>query len=78
MASDHWNRGIATESSRCLIGYAFENLGFRTVEASTEFSNAASIRVLEKLGMLLQRREVVDVLDTVFYRVSRDNWENAS
>ena len=78
VASGHWNRGIATESSRCLIRYAFEDLGFRTVEASTDSGNAASIRVLEKLGMLLQRREVVDGLETVFYRLTRDDWENAS
>ena len=61
-----------------MITHAFEDLGFRTVEASTDFGNAASIRVLEKLGMLLQRREVVDGLDTVFYSVARDDWDNAS
>ncbi len=73
----HWNRGIATEASRSLISYAFEDLGFRTVEASTDCGNAASIRVLKKLGMRLQRREVVDGLATVFYSVMRDDWEDA-
>ncbi len=74
VASSHWNRGIATESSRCLIRYAFESLGFRSVEASTDFANTASTRVLEKLGMSLQRREVVAGLDTVFYQLSREDW----
>lgn len=69
--------GIATESSRCLIRYAFENPGFRTVEASTDFRNAVSIRALEKLGMRLERRQVVNGLDTVFHRATRDHWENA-
>ncbi len=78
MSSRHRNRGIATEASRSLIRYAFKDLGFREVDASTDIANAPSIRVLEKLGMLLQRREVVDGLDTVFYRVSREDWREAS
>ena len=78
VAPGHWNRGIATESSRCLIRYAFEDLGFSTVEASTDPDNAASLRVLDKLGMLLQRRAVVDGLETVFYQLTRDQWESAS
>lgn len=72
--SDHWNRGIATESSRCVIRYGFETLDFQTIEASTDVANAASVRVLEKLGM----RYVVDGLDTIFYTLQRDDWREAS
>lgn len=71
VAADHWNRGIATEASRCVIRYGFEVLRFRTIEASTDVTNRSSVRVLEKLGMSFQRRVVVDGLDTVFYSLPR-------
>lgn len=78
VAPGHRNCGIATQAGGRLIRYAFEDLRLRTVEASTDFGNAASIRVLDKLGMQLERREVVDGLDTVFYRLSRDDWGGAT
>ena len=75
VAADHWGRGIATESSRCVIRYGFEVLRFRTIEASTDVTNRASVRVIEKLGMSFQQRAEVDGLDTVFYSLPRSEWE---
>lgn len=73
----HWNRGIATEASRLLIRYGFEELGFEKIDASTDYANTASIRVLEGLDMSFHRREVVDGLDTLFYRLTRADWQAA-
>jgi ribosomal-protein-alanine N-acetyltransferase len=78
VASHHWNRGIATDSSRCVIRYGFEVLGLRTIEASTDTANTASVRVLEKLGLSFRKRAVVDGLDTVFYALPRDVWQDVS
>ena len=50
----------------------------RRADALLGFRNTASVRVLEKLGMLHQRRDVVDGLDTIFLTLTRDDWENAS
>lgn len=75
VAADHWNRGIATESSRCVIRYGFKVLRFHTVEASTDVMNQASVRVLEKIGMSFQRRALVDGLGTVFFSLPRSEWE---
>jgi [ribosomal protein S5]-alanine N-acetyltransferase len=74
VAAPHWGRGIATEASRGALGYGFRALGFRAVVASTDVANAASIRVLEKLGMSLRGRETVDGRDIVLYEVTRDGW----
>lgn len=71
VAAPHWRRGIATEASRSVLAYGFHTLGFRVIAASTDVANAASVRVLEKLGMSLRRRESVDGLDTVFYELAR-------
>jgi ribosomal-protein-alanine N-acetyltransferase len=69
VAAPHWRRGVATEASRSMLGYGFDALGFDAIVASTDPANAASVRVLEKLGMSLRRRESVDGLDTVFYEM---------
>lgn len=78
VAAAHWNRGIATEAGQRVIRYAFENLGFSSVEASTDSGNIGSIRVLEKLEMRLSRRETVEGLDTVFYSMTLKDWRNAN
>jgi RimJ/RimL family protein N-acetyltransferase len=74
VAPNHWNRGVATEASSSVIRYGFEILNFDKIEASTDFANNASIRVLEKLSMTLRQRATVNGLDTVFYGLTRDEW----
>lgn len=66
-----WRQGIATEAGRALLRFAFEVLNFQIVEASTDFANRASARVLEKLAMTQDRRETIAGLDTRFYKISR-------
>lgn len=45
------NRGLATEAARALLNYAFLELGLTRIDAETEPENAASKRVIEKVGM---------------------------
>lgn len=47
----YWGRGYATEASREVLTFAFEELGLNRVEAHHMIGNEASGRVLEKLGM---------------------------
>lgn len=47
---DHWGRGIATLACRTLLHFGFEQLDLHRVWADTDPRNAASIRLLEKLG----------------------------
>ena len=51
---DHHGRGYATEGGRAMLSIAFDELGLHRVIGRLEPRNAASARVLEKLGM---RRE---------------------
>lgn len=64
-------RGYATEAGRTVIGHAFGRLGMDEIAASTDVGNQASCRALEKLGMTLEDRRVVDGLDTLFYRLAK-------
>jgi RimJ/RimL family protein N-acetyltransferase len=50
----HQGKGFATEAARALVDWAFTSAGMHRVIGRTEARNAASARVLEKLGM---RRE---------------------
>jgi len=51
---DHWGRGYATEAARALLDHVFGDLGAHRVLAHCDPRNAASWRLLERLGM---RRE---------------------
>jgi len=48
----YWGQGYATEAAGAMKDYAFSRTGCFYVEAETEPSNAASQRVLEKLGFV--------------------------
>jgi ribosomal-protein-alanine N-acetyltransferase len=47
----YWGRGLATEAATELLRFAFEELGLARVDGSCAVENAASRRVLEKIGM---------------------------
>lgn len=64
---DRWGVGYATEIGRAVTEYCFGSLDMAVVRASTDAPNAASRRVLERLGFGFVRRGVVDGLDTLFY-----------
>jgi RimJ/RimL family protein N-acetyltransferase len=46
-----WGRGYATEAACRLVRYGFERLGLERVDAQHLSHNAASGRVMEKIGM---------------------------
>ena len=43
-------RGYTTEAAEAMIGWAFAQPGVEEIEAEAEETNAASLRILEKLG----------------------------
>ena len=50
LSEAYWGNGYATEAAQALIQWAFSQKNVYFVEAETEPDNAASRRVLEKLG----------------------------
>jgi RimJ/RimL family protein N-acetyltransferase len=70
VAEDRWGQGYAFEIAGAVLEYCFDVLAMPLVRASTDVGNAASIRVLEKLGGRFDRRADVGGLDTVFYELS--------
>ena len=68
-AESSWGRGYASEISGAVVDYCFTALDI--LAASTDAANAASIRVLDKLGFRPTRRAEVGGLDTVFFELRR-------
>jgi ribosomal-protein-alanine N-acetyltransferase len=69
-----WGRGLATEASEAVGDYAFDELGYRELLASTDPPNRASMRVMERLGMRFLESAHAAGHPIVFYRIDRDEW----
>jgi [ribosomal protein S5]-alanine N-acetyltransferase len=50
LARAFWGRGLATEAGRAFVDFGFGELGLKRIVTAVEVDNAASVRVLEKLG----------------------------
>ena len=77
LAPEWWGRGLATEAAYAVARYAFDTLGFTRLRAATDVPNAASVRVMERLGMRFMCRGTLNGLDTLFYEVRRDEFVSA-
>jgi RimJ/RimL family protein N-acetyltransferase len=53
-------QGYATETVRAMIGYAFNALKLRRIVATTTYDNVASISVMRKIGMRIERNPYPD------------------
>jgi RimJ/RimL family protein N-acetyltransferase len=56
LSPDHQGNGYVTEASTELVRICFEELGVRRVTAHAFADNAASLRVMERLGMVCEAR----------------------
>jgi RimJ/RimL family protein N-acetyltransferase len=66
-----WGRGYATEAAGAWLETAFSQLGIREVVALAEPANAASLRVLEKLGMTRDGERLAFGRPHAVYRATR-------
>lgn len=60
VAPDHRGRGVASEAAAALIGHAFAELRLARVVATTEHENLASIGVMRRLGMRIERNPAAE------------------
>jgi RimJ/RimL family protein N-acetyltransferase len=79
-----WGHGYATEAARALLQWGFDTLEMNRVQAETDTRNAASARVLEKLGFVREgtlREDCVvsgEVSDSWVYGLIRREWRPTS
>jgi RimJ/RimL family protein N-acetyltransferase len=67
--------GLATEVAGGALAHAFGLPAVRSVWAATPPAHAASIRVMQKLGMVCRRRALLDGIDSVIYGIDRGEFE---
>ncbi len=48
-------QGYATEAAQALVDYAFQHLRLKRIVATTTYDNAASMGVMRKIGMRIER-----------------------
>ena len=75
-----WGQGFATEAVGALLQWAFDTLDLNRVQAELDTRNAASARVLEKLGFVREgtlREDCIvngEVSDSWVYGLLRRQW----
>lgn len=72
---DSWGKGYATEVASAMLDYVFARSTLNEIYATIAPENAASIRVVEKLGFRFERLGVDEnQLPVNYYVVGRDGW----
>jgi RimJ/RimL family protein N-acetyltransferase len=81
LAEAYQGLGLASEAAQAVLAYGFEDLDLPAVFSQTSTSNAASTRMMHRLGF--ERRADLDYVDpdypaadnpTTVYRLGRGNW----
>jgi ribosomal-protein-alanine N-acetyltransferase len=74
----YWGRGLATEAVCSMIHYGFDRLSFKSIAGSTDAANTRSALVMERAGMTLIKHAAAGGLDTLFYAISRSEFEHSA
>lgn len=74
LASGYWGRGLATESARAVLAYAFGVRECQSVVVIVEPEHVASLRVAEKAGFCCFRDVDFHGKKVRLYRLTREEW----
>jgi len=71
---EFWGCGLATEAAEAVLDYGFGVLALPRIAGRTDPPNTASIHVLERLGMQLERQAKTGTLPALCYSISRESF----
>ena len=78
-ARAHWGQGYATEAARAAVADGFDRVGLSEIVAYAAVGNAASFRVMERIGMTRDAEGDFDLLSpsgpprpSALYRIRKD------
>ncbi|MEM6724861.1 MAG: GNAT family N-acetyltransferase [Bacteroidota bacterium] len=74
LRKQYWGNGYATEMTKALLEYGFLQLNLPEIVAVTDLENHASMRVLEKAGLVYLRNAFYYESTVTFYRIEREAW----
>lgn len=66
-----WNQGFATEAARAALDWTWERVGTDHIISVIQPDNLASIRVAEKIGERLERRDSMNGAEVLIYGIRR-------
>ena len=66
-----WGKGYATEVLQVIINFALDDLNLSKVVAETQTTNKSSCRLLERLGMELERTIIRFGAEQAIYAINR-------
>lgn len=69
-----WGRGLGQEAAGALLDYAFDELRWPVVQASADAPNAASLKLMNRLGMRRSGERPGEFGTTEVYRVTDAVW----
>ncbi len=72
---EHWGIGLVTEAATEALKDAFGRCNVEKVIAATDTPNQRSVSVMQRLGMTFDCRREFHGLDTVFYSLTRGDFE---
>ena len=78
MAPASWGQGYATELGRAALDFGFNDRGFDRIVAIAKPDNAASVHVMEKLGMKFQQRTSYYDIEVVEYAITADEFRSTT
>ena len=53
IAREHWGQGLASEAARAFVEFGWKHLQLSRIVTTVQVENAASVRILKKLGFAL-------------------------
>ena len=80
---DYWGQGLATEATKAMLAFGFEQLHLHRIECGCSIHNVASYKVMEKVGMTREgiKRKVLplgnDWHDAYWYAMLEDEYKRS-
>ncbi len=71
---EFWGRGLATEAANACLRFAFDEVGLERVLAGADRPNAASLRVIRRLGMRPSRKTLPGAPEVPYYEIGLDDF----
>ena len=77
ISTPYWGSGLGTEAARAMIRHGFGEIGLDRIVAGANTQNAASLRVMQKAGMLHDGQDLRNGHDLTYYALTRDAFRNS-
>lgn len=76
LKAEHWGKGYATELSKELLAYGFNQLGLKKIVGLTHLEHQASYQVLQKIGLKYRREDFIYNTEVKYYDLSIEEFKS--